>query len=419
MVKKGLLSVFSLVMLLVLGVFGYASYSKPPEIMTTAIELAYGDTLILSEVIATSEDVVSLDVVAGEVNTDQVGKYLISIQATNERDFSVVKELEVLVVDEEAPVIKVEKKFTTEAKEPFDLKEHVTVTDNADGDMVESLEISAFDTNVVGEEEVTLSVVDSSGNKTEEIVKLHIVDTVKPVIHAENKALTEGDSINLKQGVTAKDNIDGDITSAIEVVGEVDTKKPGTYNVTYKVQDKAGNKASKEVLVTVKEKPEPPKPITQTVQVSTSHSSNTSKTSKTTYAPMTVYFNGKAVSYKNGGLKNGQAVIDSGPFASTWGGAEVFSGTDGKNTHIIGHNPGPFAGIWNAKEIIVTDGSGTPFTYVVQEVYKLADASFTIDHTSYEGWNRVINPNKGEMITIQTCVAATGNMNYIMEAKLK
>ena len=43
--------------------------------------------------------------------------------------------------------------------------------------------------------------------------------------------------------MTATDATDGDLTSSIEVVGSVDTSKPGTYSVTYKVADAAGNQA--------------------------------------------------------------------------------------------------------------------------------------------------------------------------------
>lgn len=432
---KRLVFIVGVLLLVLLGVpYGYAVYTTPPEILTTSVELEFGEEFSLDE-IETSDDVVSKEVVEGKIDTKQVGKQQVTIEVTNKRDISATGELEVTVVDNEAPVIKVEDEFTVEAGEKFDIKEHVKVTDNADGDLKEKLTVSEYKTDVVSEHEVNLSVVDSSDNKAEKTVKLNVVDTTKPVISAKNRTLTEGESINLKEGVTAKDNIDGDLTDKIEVSGEVNTKKPGEYKVTYKVEDKSGNKASATIVVTVKKKPEPPKaPVNNTQSSKATNNNGSSKSSsggsssnqapaKSNYAPMTVYFNGKAVPYKNGGMKNGQAVIDShggNKYASTWGGAEVFSGTDGLNTHIIGHNPGPFNGIWNAKEITVTDANGTPYTYVVTNVYKLADGSFTVGaYDRYDGWHGVVNPYKGEMITVQTCVANSGNMNYIIEAKLK
>ena len=44
-------------------------------------------------------------------------------------------------------------------------------------------------------------------------------------------------------GVTAKDNVDGDLTKNIKVTHEVDNKTYGTYEVKYEVTDKAGNVA--------------------------------------------------------------------------------------------------------------------------------------------------------------------------------
>jgi hypothetical protein len=44
---------------------------------------------------------------------------------------------------------------------------------------------------------------------------------------------------------TAKDNVDGDISSKIVIVNPVDTSKLGTYTVTYDVTDAAGNKADR------------------------------------------------------------------------------------------------------------------------------------------------------------------------------
>jgi hypothetical protein len=45
-------------------------------------------------------------------------------------------------------------------------------------------------------------------------------------------------------GATALDDEDGDITSGISTSSNVDVNAPGIYNVTYTVQDKAGNTAT-------------------------------------------------------------------------------------------------------------------------------------------------------------------------------
>ncbi|UKS55696.1 immunoglobulin-like domain-containing protein [Exiguobacterium acetylicum] len=68
-------------------------------------------------------------------------------------------------------------------------------------------------------------------------------DTVKPSISgATNTTVYLGASFNTLAGVTAKDNIDGNITKKIKVSGSVNVKKTGTYKLTYTVSDKAKNK---------------------------------------------------------------------------------------------------------------------------------------------------------------------------------
>lgn len=74
-----------------------------------------------------------------------------------------------------------------------------------------------------------------------------------PTISASDKTITVGDKFNPLKGVTAKDNEDGDLTSKIKVIkNTVDTKKAGTYNVTYKVADSQGASVTKTIKVTVK-----------------------------------------------------------------------------------------------------------------------------------------------------------------------
>jgi len=71
------------------------------------------------------------------------------------------------------------------------------------------------------------------------------VDTIKPIITLVGDAtvtLTTGDSYS-DAGATASDNVDGDITSDINVTSTVDTSTAGTYSVKYNVKDNAGNVA--------------------------------------------------------------------------------------------------------------------------------------------------------------------------------
>jgi hypothetical protein len=129
------------------------------------------------------------------------------------------------------------------------------------------------------------------------------------------------------------------------------------------------------------------------------------------YAPNTLYFAGVAVSYVEGGMAQGQAIIDANPdgIASTWGGAAHFSGTDNMNTHFIGHNVGAFTPVMSlgvGSQITVTDSNGSPFTYTVTS---LADTDgYAQDiHTGYNYYDELTGTQGGERITLQTCTNDT------------
>jgi PKD repeat protein len=54
--------------------------------------------------------------------------------------------------------------------------------------------------------------------------------------------------------VTATDDVDGDLTDNIEVVGNIDINKPGRYIINYVVSDANGNQATANRIVVVTEK---------------------------------------------------------------------------------------------------------------------------------------------------------------------
>ena len=77
-----------------------------------------------------------------------------------------------------------------------------------------------------------------------------------PTINASDKAITVGDKFKPLKDVIANDKEDGDLTSKIKVIkNTVDTKKAGTYEVTYQVTDSQGATVTKTIKVTVKTAP--------------------------------------------------------------------------------------------------------------------------------------------------------------------
>ena len=102
-----------------------------------------------------------------------------------------------------------------------------------------------------------------------------VEDTQKPIIEGvSNKEITQGDTFDAKAGITAKDEVDGDLEVIIE--GNVDTTKEGTYTLTVKAVDKNGNETKQEFTVTVKKKAS----TSNTNKSTTTTKTNTSTTKK-------------------------------------------------------------------------------------------------------------------------------------------
>ena len=89
--------------------------------------------------------------------------------------------------------------------------------------------------------------------------KVTIIDTKAPEIVLKG-SLVETTYLGNKYidtGYTAYDNYDKDITNKVEIIGEVNHNKLGTYTITYKVKDSSGNETVIERTVNVIENPYP------------------------------------------------------------------------------------------------------------------------------------------------------------------
>ena len=189
--------------------------------------------------------------VKNKVNKNKLGTYEI-IYEVKIAGINFKKIRKVKISDDEKPKItlKGDKKVTicphAEYKE-----EGYSATDNYDGDLTKKVKITQKD-NII-----TYLVEDSSGNTVK--VKRTIIkeDKTSPVITlkgGETQTIYLND-IWKDPGYTAIDNCDSDITNKVETSGSVNSKKLGTYKITYSVTDEAGNKAKLERTVKVVNKP--------------------------------------------------------------------------------------------------------------------------------------------------------------------
>ena len=210
----------------------------------------------------------SVVVESSNVDTNTVGSYQVTYRVTDSQGASSTKTITVIVNPKmealnEVPVINAVDKTLT-VGDTFDVKKDVTASDAEDGNLTDNIEVirNEVDTGKAGTYEVTYKVTDSNGASSTKTIlvtvnpKMESLNQV-PTIKAEDKTITVGDKFDVKKDVTAKDTEDGDLTDKIEVVkNDVDTTKPGTYEVVYKVTDSKGASKKKTIKVTVNPKME-------------------------------------------------------------------------------------------------------------------------------------------------------------------
>lgn len=110
--------------------------------------------------------------------------------------------------------------------------------------------------NVEGSYIEKIIVEDEHGNQSSALRVKIVAETNKvlPEIKGiKDMTIKVGEEIDLLKGVTAVDDLEGDITSRIIVEGIVNNQEAGTYQIVYTVKDNAGNIGKKVRKVTVVE----------------------------------------------------------------------------------------------------------------------------------------------------------------------
>ena len=210
----------------------------------------------------------NIEILKNDVNINEPGIYDVTYKVTDTKGASYTTTIKVTVNPKAAdlnacPVIQATDKTLTVGDE-FDPLADVTAKDEEDGDITDKIEIleNEGDTTKPGKYEVTYKVTDSGGASHVKTIKVTVNPKMEPInaasiIKAEDKTLTVGDTFDPMADVTAIDAEDGNLTDKIEILNnEVDTTKPGKYEVTYKVTDRKGASYTKTITVTVNPKME-------------------------------------------------------------------------------------------------------------------------------------------------------------------
>lgn len=309
-----------------------------------------------------------------------------------------------------------------EAKNVVNLSDYVQVWSSQYGNVTGRAKLThVLDTSKLGEQNLTVVANDIEGNRYEEKLTVSIIDSIPPQLNGSDATITVGETIDLLANVSAEDNVDGDLTNQIEVTSDFNSSQSGTHVIYYRVSDKSQNvseftreitvleKASSEVAPVAIEKNEE---IYSEINVAEKIIVTEEKPKPIEMAAQHIQFLGYDISYQNGGMSQGQSIIDSSYSASTWGGNSQQSGNDQGNTHFIGHNPGVFSSLFSlyvGAEISISDVEGRISGYQVVNILLVDDQAVGIaDGVDY--WDAITGSGGGERVSFQTCISDSTNL---------
>jgi len=193
--------------------------------------------------------------VSGSVNTSIVGTYTLTYTATDSSGNEASITRIIRVVDTRPPTL------TIKGDNPVTIEAGATYTDagaeavdNIDGNLTGSIVIkSDVNTSRPGDYSVTYSIQDSAGNEANATRVVRVASAASPVItiKGRNPITIEVGTTYIDAGATAVDIVDGNLTSSIVTISDVNTSRPGDYNVTYSVRDNVGNETNATRVVRV------------------------------------------------------------------------------------------------------------------------------------------------------------------------
>lgn len=245
---------------------GYAAADKEkPEIKSNQIDLAYGEKFDVDSIDITdnkdSRDLIEVSADTSLLNVTQLGSYKVSVTATDSGSNVATKTVQVNVVDNEGPKFESlgsNQGYTIDVpvKGSTDFASYVKANDNVDGDVTPFIEANTpLNTEVKGQQDITLKATDSSGNETVKTFTFAVSDLEAPVINltqGENVTVDYGSGFDLNNFVNVTDNLDGTLVPTVE--GSIDTSKiDETQTLKISATDSSGNVSEANLNVVVKD----------------------------------------------------------------------------------------------------------------------------------------------------------------------
>ena len=194
-------------------------------------------------------DLTSSISISGAVNTDVIGTYQIQYSVTDSEGNTTFLNRTVQVIDSTKPTIQLigDSTVSVEVGGSF-IDPGATASDSNDGDITSSIIISGtFDLNSTGTYALTYNVSDSAGNSADSVTRTIIVEDTSPPqfsLNGDSNLDIDLNTVFVDPGATAIDSYEGDISSSVNIIGNVDTSIIGSTTLFYNVSDSSGNAAS-------------------------------------------------------------------------------------------------------------------------------------------------------------------------------
>ena len=268
--------------------------SAPPTVATSSIPadntapvidaldiiIPYGTSLQLAEIASITDDqddspslkIDSIHTIAKDNNQKTVapaeGSTLSATASTASR--AVIEEVSVSGLADDSAKVTVSNDTTaviskkdgdaaaTELSEPVEKTVIGTTSETAEKDAAGD----DYLFSTPGQYSVTLKGTDKSGNESTKAITVTVTDNIPPTFNGLREAFSIADKDKDKpdylEGITASDEIDGDITAEIKVDDStVQYGKVGTYSVSYVVSDASGNQKAATTPVVIKDTTSP------------------------------------------------------------------------------------------------------------------------------------------------------------------
>ena len=121
-----------------------------------------------------------------------------------------------------------------------------------------------------------------------------VIDTAKPIFEGIcDKEIVQGEDIDLKAGIIAKDPVDGELE--VNTEGEFNKDVPGEYTITAKATDKNNNESSQNFKVVVKKKEEATTSAKQAKSEKTNKSTSQESSSGSTKHSFNAIYTGRYI----------------------------------------------------------------------------------------------------------------------------